>query len=62
MYIGSSKNIGKRLSNNDHPYKTLWDGTTVTYIKFKETKDYKNLERRLIVRLKPKLNNHHTHG
>lgn len=55
-YIGSSYDIGKRLTNKNHPYRKLYKTNRFIYIKFKETKEYLQLEFNLIKRLKPELN------
>jgi len=58
-YIGSSKDIGKRLSSTKHPYRVLYSSGLNVYVKFKETNDYIELEKKLIKRLSPKLNTHY---
>lgn len=55
-YIGSSKDIGKRLANNKHPYRVLYNNGVKAFIKYKETKNYLELEKDLIKKLKPELN------
>lgn len=55
-YIGSSKDIGKRLSNNKHPYRVLYDNGIMAFIKYKETINYLELEKDLIKKLKPEIN------
>lgn len=54
-YIGSSKNIGKRVNKQEHPYRKLYNEFPV-FIKYKETENFVELEKKLIRRLKPKLN------
>lgn len=64
-YIGSSKDIGKRLSSNKHPYRILYNNGIMAFIKYKETINYLELEIRLINKIKPELNINHkkyTHG
>ena len=55
-YIGSSKDIGKRILHPEHPYMKLLKNGIWTYVKFKECKNYLELEKKLIKRLKPELN------
>lgn len=57
-YIGSSKNIGTRVSFENHPYKRLLREGYMVFIKFKECNNYVQLEKDLIFRLKPKMNKH----
>lgn len=59
-YIGSSKNIGKRILNNSHPYKILFNKGVGVFIKFKETPDYLELEQKMINKIKPIMNIHYT--
>jgi hypothetical protein len=60
LYIGSSYNIRKRMSNNNHPYKICYerlaDEYTVVYTRCFETKDYVLVEKSLIEELRPFLN------
>lgn len=56
LYIGSSSDIGARLKNHNHPYRKLFSEGRSVYIKFKETSDFKRLEKDLIQRLCPPLN------
>lgn len=58
-YIGSSKDIGKRILAPTHPYRVLYDNGIICYVKFKETEDYIALEKALIKRIKPVLNKQH---
>ena len=58
-YIGSSKNIGKRLSNPKHPYRKLYSKGVFVYIKYKQTENYIQLEKELISKINPPLNNQH---
>lgn len=55
-YIGSSKDIHKRILNSQHPYMKLLRNNTWTYVKFKECENYKELEKKLIKRLQPIIN------
>lgn len=55
-YIGSSKDIGKRVSSEKHPYKKLFAEGHLVFIKFKECKNYIQLEKDLIRRIKPIMN------
>lgn len=61
-YIGSSKDIGKRLQNNKHPYKILLQKDCNVFIKFKQVENYLELEKRLINKIRPKYNKHHYNG
>lgn len=56
QYIGSSKNIGKRLSNPSHPYRILVNQNKIVYVKYKVTKNYISSEKKLIIKLNPPLN------
>ena len=58
-YIGSSKDIGKRINNPSHPYRILYDLGVMAYIKFKQTDDYIELEKKLIGKIKPIMNIQH---
>lgn len=55
-YIGSSKNIGKRILSMQHPYRILCNNGIRCFIKYKETSDYLELERDLIYKIKPPMN------
>lgn len=55
-YIGSSKNIGNRVSKENHPYKILFREGHLVFIKFKECENYIQLEKDLIRKLKPIMN------
>jgi excinuclease UvrABC nuclease subunit len=62
-YIGSSKNILKRVMNPSHPYRKLYSISkwpVVISTKFKVCTDYKILEKRMIKKLRPKYNIQHT--
>jgi hypothetical protein len=54
-YIGSSKNLRRRLKWNQHPLLADLDFTRVR-VKYKHTTDYLKLEGALITRLRPPLN------
>lgn len=57
LYIGSSKKIGSRLNNPNHPYKIAYRKLNgLVYVSFLETSDYIKIEKELIARHKPKLN------
>lgn len=59
LYVGSSQDIGKRLANLKHPYRILFDALRypyIVYIKFKPTKDYRDIEKKFIKKLKPIMN------
>lgn len=58
-YIGSSIDIGKRLSSSKHPYRVLYNSGHNVYVKFKETDKYIELEKKLISRLNPPINKHY---
>jgi len=63
LYIGSSKNIYKRVMSPLHPYKKLYQIINypfLVYIKYKECDNYRDLEKILIKRLKPQYNLQHT--
>lgn len=55
-YIGSSKDIGKRLSSTKHPYRKLYDSGIKVYVKLKQVQDYVLLEKNLIRKIKPPFN------
>ena len=61
-YIGSSKNIGKRVNAPSHPYRKLFNDGLVVYIKFKECSNYLDLEKDLIRKLKPQYNKNYING
>ena len=59
LYIGSSKNMRKRVMNNhEHPYRVCYDrlDNFLVYTKSIETEDYVELENNLIKVYKPLLN------
>ena len=58
-YIGSSKDIGKRLGNVNHPYRVIYGKFNLVHIRYIETQDYKNVEKEMIAKFKPRLNIHH---
>ena len=59
QYIGSSKDIGKRLANNYHPYRIIYNKGFLTFIKYREVENYKELEKAMIKKIKPKYTIHH---
>lgn len=63
LYIGSSRNISKRVLRPKHPYRMLIDSCVppwVISIKYKVCDNYIEIERRLIQKLKPELNFQHS--
>jgi excinuclease UvrABC nuclease subunit len=60
VYIGSSKNMSKRLMSLSHPYRKLYDrltdGDVLVYTKSIMTEHYVDLEKKLIQEYKPILN------
>lgn len=64
LYIGSSKNMYKRVNQPSHPYRKLSSETIsddhFIYVKFKECDNYIELEKRIIKKLKPPFNLQHT--
>lgn len=63
VYVGSSKNIFKRVMNPGHHYRKLnndiSDFHINIYVKFKVCENYRELEKRLIKRLRPVYNINH---
>lgn len=61
LYIGSSKNVLKRLSNLKHPYRICFDRfkDKLVYTKVIETDNYIELEKSLIKEYNPILNKQH---
>ena len=58
-YIGSSKNIYKRVMNSCHIYRCLYDNAqwpSVVYIKWIVTDDYAAIEKRAIRSIRPRRN------
>lgn len=58
-YVGSSKNIDKRINNQKHPYRILFNKGINCFVKFKRfnnVDDMLNLERNLIRKIKPNYN------
>lgn len=56
-YVGSAKDIGKRLSSSKHPLWTVWNDTgMLPFVRFMITSDYVHLEKRLIRLMNPILN------
>ena len=61
-YIGSSKNIKERVSNNTHPYMKLFNrlqNKTVITISACMIDGYRELEIEMINHFRPLLNKHH---
>jgi excinuclease UvrABC nuclease subunit len=59
VYIGSAKNIQKRVLNTAHPYRKLLNIVTwpvTVYVKYFETPDYVELEKAAIRKFRPKYN------
>lgn len=59
VYIGSSKNIRKRVLSSHHLYRRLLNRGLFAYTRHIVTEDYISLERQLIRERKPLLNIHH---
>lgn len=64
LYIGSSKNVYKRLSNQEHPYLKCFHRFPdfLVYTKTIETDDYEHLEKKLIRTYRPILNKNGKNG
>ncbi len=63
LYIGSAKNIYRRVMNKSHIYRRLYEISSyplLVYLKIKECDDYVSLEKRMIKRIRPKYNIQHT--
>ncbi len=56
LYVGSSKCISKRVLSTNHPYRLFWNRGVPVTLKFLETEDYVNMEKRIIKHYKPILN------
>lgn len=60
LYIGSSKNMKKRVYNTKHIYRILFDKMSSwkysVYVKYYETDDYLRLEKSMIAEFNPKYN------
>jgi excinuclease UvrABC nuclease subunit len=60
FYVGSAKNINKRVSSTNHPYRKLYDRFVSAHVSiataFIITPDYVELEKRLIRKYRPLLN------
>ena len=58
LYIGSSKNVSKRLESMKHPYRIAYDRLNdyLVFVSFLETDDHINIEKQLIIKHKPILN------
>lgn len=61
VYIGSSKNIQKRVYSPKHLYRKLHNRSNnfLVYIIYLECDNYLKLEKELIIRLNPILNKQH---
>lgn len=63
VYIGSAKNIKKRVLNPKHPYRLAVNEVPFPFyvcVKYKECDNYIELEKRLIKRLNPVFNKQFT--
>jgi excinuclease UvrABC nuclease subunit len=63
LYIGSSKNIHKRIMNPNHVYRKLINESeypVIIYTKHRITDDYNRLEIKMINKLKPVFNLMHS--
>lgn len=58
-YVGSTKDIGKRLTNSNHPYIILQEKGYSPFVRYIETQDYIKLEKRIISLLNPPMNKQH---
>lgn len=60
LYIGSSKNIQKRVSSKTHPYKRIFDslygGDLLCCVKYYECDEYLEIEKELIRKFNPTFN------
>lgn len=57
LYIGSSKNINKRINNETHPYRIAFNRLNGSvFTSFIEVENYKEIEKNLIIKYKPILN------
>jgi excinuclease UvrABC nuclease subunit len=62
IYIGSSKDIGKRVNSTNHFYRLMCNDKRedeIVFIKYKETSNYIQIEKQLIKKIKPFLNIKH---
>ena len=61
MYVGSSKNMRKRVYRESHPYMKLFRRfeNHLVYVKFLITDNYLELEKNIIRQTKPFLNIQH---
>lgn len=63
IYIGSSKNVRRRVYGSGHLYRKLWSelpSDLILVIKWKKCQNYKDLEAGLIKKLRPPFNLQHT--
>jgi excinuclease UvrABC nuclease subunit len=58
-YIGSSHNIRKRLSNNTHPYRKLFEIKNCVFTRSFKCDDYVTKEVEMIKKYRPILNKDH---
>lgn len=56
IYIGSSKNIKKRVLNPSHHYMKCFENERLVYIRSIFLNDYISLEKKLIWKYRPELN------
>lgn len=59
LYVGSSKNMNKRVYSPNHIYRKVYDRGWMVYCAFLQTEDYISLEKTLIKELRPLLNKQH---
>lgn len=61
LYIGSAKNMRKRVIRRNHLYIQLYNrfDNFLVYVKFFETENYKELEKQMIYEFTPVLNKVH---
>lgn len=62
LYIGSSKNMRKRVYSSGHPYEIINNSAKWPYfagIMYRECDNFLQLEKTMIKRLKPFFNKHH---
>lgn len=58
LYIGSTKNIDKRLKGPNHPYRIAFSrfNCRPVWTSFYETEDYREIEKTLIEKYQPVMN------
>ena len=59
LYIGSAKNIRKRLNGANHPIKKFRRMNCLLFVLYKQTNDYMGVEKSLIKCLRPWFNIQH---